>query len=74
MAGVQNLDRMSGFRRAMPFTFGCMIVGHAHPEVVETVREQAAKGTTFFTSNPAGIRLAVRRGRNPNFVWGVMKR
>jgi NADH-quinone oxidoreductase subunit L len=27
MAGVQNLDRMSGFRRAMPFTYGCMIVG-----------------------------------------------
>jgi NADH-quinone oxidoreductase subunit L len=27
MAGIQNLDRMSGFRRAMPFTFGCMIVG-----------------------------------------------
>ena len=27
MAGVQNLDRMGGFRRAMPFTFGCMIVG-----------------------------------------------
>jgi glutamate-1-semialdehyde 2,1-aminomutase len=37
---------------------GPMIVGHAHPEVVETVREQAAKGTTFFTSNPPGIRLA----------------
>src|SRR5688572_6720150 len=27
MAGVQDLDRMSGFRRAMPFTYGCMIVG-----------------------------------------------
>jgi NADH-quinone oxidoreductase subunit L len=27
MAGVQDLDRMRGFRRAMPFTFGCMIVG-----------------------------------------------
>jgi NADH-quinone oxidoreductase subunit L len=27
MAGVQDLDRMSGFRRAMPFTFICMIVG-----------------------------------------------
>jgi NADH-quinone oxidoreductase subunit L len=27
MAGIQNLDRMSGFRRAMPFTFGCMIIG-----------------------------------------------
>ncbi len=27
MAGEQSLDRMSGFRRAMPFTFGCFIVG-----------------------------------------------
>jgi NADH-quinone oxidoreductase subunit L len=27
MAGIQNLDRMSGFRRAMPFTFGCMVIG-----------------------------------------------
>ena len=27
MAGNQNLDEMGGFRRAMPFTFGCMIVG-----------------------------------------------
>jgi NADH-quinone oxidoreductase subunit L len=27
MAGAQSLDRMSGFRRAMPFTFGCFVVG-----------------------------------------------
>jgi NADH-quinone oxidoreductase subunit L len=27
MAGNQSLDRMSGFRKAMPFTFGCFIVG-----------------------------------------------
>jgi NADH-quinone oxidoreductase subunit L len=27
MAGDQSLDRMSGFRRAMPFTFACFIVG-----------------------------------------------
>ncbi|MDQ6747772.1 MAG: NADH-quinone oxidoreductase subunit L [Candidatus Dormibacteraeota bacterium] len=27
MAGTQDLDRMSGFRRAMPFTFGCFVVG-----------------------------------------------
>ena len=27
MAGEQNLDRMGGFRRAMPFTFGCMVIG-----------------------------------------------
>ncbi len=27
MAGNQNMDRMGGFRRAMPFTFGCFVVG-----------------------------------------------
>jgi NADH-quinone oxidoreductase subunit L len=27
MAGSQSLDRMSGFRKAMPFTFGCFVVG-----------------------------------------------
>jgi NADH-quinone oxidoreductase subunit L len=27
MAGEQSLDRMRGFRRAMPFTYGCFIVG-----------------------------------------------
>jgi glutamate-1-semialdehyde 2,1-aminomutase len=37
---------------------GPMIVGHAHPEVVEAVGSQLAKGTTFFANNPPGIRLA----------------
>jgi NADH-quinone oxidoreductase subunit L len=27
MAGVQSLDRMSGFRKALPFTFICFLVG-----------------------------------------------
>jgi len=27
MAGEQSLDRMGGFRKAMPFTYGCFIVG-----------------------------------------------
>jgi NADH-quinone oxidoreductase subunit L len=27
MAGVQNIDRMRGFRGAMPFTFGCFVIG-----------------------------------------------
>ncbi|MGH3029028.1 MAG: proton-conducting transporter membrane subunit, partial [Gaiellaceae bacterium] len=27
MAGTQDLDKMGGFRRAMPFTFGCMVIG-----------------------------------------------
>ena len=27
MAGTQDLDKMGGFRTAMPFTFGCMVIG-----------------------------------------------
>ena len=27
MANVQNLDKMGGFRKPMPFTYGCMVVG-----------------------------------------------
>jgi NADH-quinone oxidoreductase subunit L len=27
MAGIQDLDRMGGFRRAMPFTFATMVIG-----------------------------------------------
>jgi NADH-quinone oxidoreductase subunit L len=27
MANVQSLDRMGGFRRAMPFTFACFVIG-----------------------------------------------
>lgn len=27
MGGNQDLDRMSGFRKVMPFTFGCMVIG-----------------------------------------------
>lgn len=30
-----------------------MIVGHAHPEVIEVVEQVAAKGTTFFANKPA---------------------
>jgi NADH-quinone oxidoreductase subunit L len=27
MAGEQSLEKMGGFRRAMPFTFGCFVIG-----------------------------------------------
>ena len=27
MAGNQNLDKMGGFRKSMPFTYGCMVIG-----------------------------------------------
>jgi NADH-quinone oxidoreductase subunit L len=27
MAGQQDLDKMGGFKKSMPFTFGCMVIG-----------------------------------------------
>lgn len=37
---------------------GPMLIGHSHPEVVEVIQAEAARGQTFFASNPHGIRLA----------------
>lgn len=37
---------------------GPMLLGHGHPEVVETVKQQLDKGMTFFANNSAGIELA----------------
>ena len=37
---------------------GPMLIGHAHPEVNEVVREQIEKGTTFFANNEQAILLA----------------
>ncbi len=37
---------------------GPMLIGHSHPEVVEVVREQLSKGTTFFANNEHAIALA----------------
>src|SRR4051812_31838478 len=37
---------------------GPMLIGHAHPDVVDAVQEQVKHGTTFFATNEHGIRLA----------------
>ena len=37
---------------------GPILLGHGHPEVMETVLEQLPKGMTFFANNAAGIALA----------------
>ena len=37
---------------------GPMILGHGHPEVLEAVQEQLARGLTFFANNACGIELA----------------
>ena len=39
---------------------GPMILGHSHPEVVEAVTRQVARGTTFMALNEPAIQLAER--------------
>ena len=48
--GVEYIDYLIGS--------GPLILGHAHPEVVEVVEEQLRRGTTFFANNSRGIELA----------------
>ena len=37
---------------------GPMLIGHRHPEVIEAVRSQLERGTTFFANSAPGILLA----------------
>lgn len=37
---------------------GPMVLGHGHPEILEAVTEQLARGQTFFANNARGIELA----------------
>lgn len=37
---------------------GPMLIGHAHPEVIDAVQTQLARGTTFFANNEQAILLA----------------
>jgi glutamate-1-semialdehyde 2,1-aminomutase len=39
---------------------GPMLIGHAHPQVVQAVQEQAARGSTFYTLTRQAIELAER--------------
>src|SRR4051812_11039305 len=61
MAGWQDMDRMGGFRKAMPFTFGCMVVGglalagippfsgfFSKDEILATVSERGGGWWTFW--------------------------
>lgn len=39
-------------------SWGPMILGHAHPKVIETIVETAKKGTSFGTPNPLEVEMA----------------
>src|SRR5207245_11037908 len=38
--------------------YTAMILGHAHPKVVEAIQRQAARGTGFAAANPVEVQLA----------------
>jgi glutamate-1-semialdehyde 2,1-aminomutase len=50
MTGRRYLDYLLGS--------GPMLLGHAHPAVVEAVQQQMARGTSYFVVNEPAIRLA----------------
>jgi NADH-quinone oxidoreductase subunit L len=58
MAGTQDIDRMRGFRRALPFTSGLLIVG--------ALALAAFPGTSGFFSKDEILAFAAERG---GFYW-----
>ena len=52
VAGKEYIDYVLGS--------GPMLVGHANPAIVEAVKEQLSRGSTYFFLNEAAIRLAER--------------
>src|SRR3989475_6818770 len=48
--GTERLDMLGNYT--------AMILGHAHPKVVEAVRKQVAQGTGFAAANPMEVQLA----------------
>jgi glutamate-1-semialdehyde 2,1-aminomutase len=48
--GTERLDMLGNYT--------AMILGHAHPKVVEAIRRQAARGTRFAAANPLEVELA----------------
>src|SRR5215469_15144205 len=48
--GTERIDMIGNY--------SAMILGHAHPKVVEAIRKQAEAGTGFAAANPAEVELA----------------
>ena len=48
--GVERLDMLGNYT--------AMILGHAHPRIVEAIRAQAERGTGFAAANPVEVELA----------------
>ena len=48
--GIERIDMLGNYT--------AMILGHAHPKVVEAIRKQAALGTGFAAANPVEVQLA----------------
>ena len=50
MDGTERIDMLGNYT--------AMILGHAHPKVVEAISKQAARGTAFAAANPIEVELA----------------
>jgi glutamate-1-semialdehyde 2,1-aminomutase len=48
--GTERIDMLGNY--------SAMILGHAHPKVVEAIHKQAARGTAFAAANPIEVELA----------------
>src|SRR6266567_7605744 len=48
--GTERIDMLGNY--------SAMILGHAHPKVVEAINQQAARGTAFAAANPIEVELA----------------
>src|SRR5580765_4973702 len=48
--GTERIDMLGNYT--------AMILGHAHPKVIEAINKQAARGTAFAAANPSEVELA----------------
>ena len=56
--GCRIWDADGAVRIDMLGNYTAMILGHAHPKIVEAIRRQAARGTGFAAANPVEVELA----------------